>query len=92
MRVCWNRQTGTFEGRVFYDVWVQVPSRAPFKMLSIFIDGILFFFYSYGFVNGKSHKILLRPCQKSSNPLGFDDFDFSQTIDIMGFTAFSNPN
>jgi len=27
-------------------------------MLSIFIDGILFFFYSYGFVNGKSHKIL----------------------------------
>ncbi len=29
MRVCWNRQTGTFEGRVFHDVWVQVPSLAP---------------------------------------------------------------
>ena len=28
-RVCWNRQTGTFEGRVFHDVWVQVPSLAP---------------------------------------------------------------
>lgn len=29
MRECWNWQTGTFEGRVLYDVWVQVPSRAP---------------------------------------------------------------
>ena len=29
MRVCWNRQTGTFEGRVSIDVWVQVPSLAP---------------------------------------------------------------
>ena len=29
MRVCWNRQTGTFEGRVLQDVWVQVPSLAP---------------------------------------------------------------
>ena len=29
MRVCWNRQTGTFEGRVFHDVRVQVPSLAP---------------------------------------------------------------
>ena len=29
MRVCWNRQTGTFEGRVSTDVWVQVPSLAP---------------------------------------------------------------
>ena len=29
MRVCWNWQTGTFEGRVFYDVRVQVPSLAP---------------------------------------------------------------
>ena len=28
MRVCWNRQTGTFEGRVFHDVRVQVPSLA----------------------------------------------------------------
>ena len=28
-RVCWNRQTGTFEGRVSKDVWVQVPLLAP---------------------------------------------------------------
>ena len=31
MRVCWNRQTGTFEGRVSFDVRVQVPSLAPQK-------------------------------------------------------------
>ena len=29
MRACWNRQTGTFEGRVSTDVWVQVPLLAP---------------------------------------------------------------
>ena len=29
MRVCWNWQTGTFEGRVSTDVWVQVPLLAP---------------------------------------------------------------
>lgn len=29
--MCWNRQTGTFEGRVSVDVWVQVPSSAPEK-------------------------------------------------------------
>ncbi len=29
--MCWNRQTGTFEGRVSYGVWVQVPSLAPKK-------------------------------------------------------------
>ncbi len=29
MRVCWNWQTGTFEGRVSIDVRVQVPSLAP---------------------------------------------------------------
>ena len=29
VRVCWNRQTGTFEGRVSTDVRVQVPSLAP---------------------------------------------------------------
>ncbi len=29
MRVCWNWQTGTFEGRVLYGVWVQVPLLAP---------------------------------------------------------------
>ena len=28
LRVCWNWQTGTFEGRVFHDVRVQVPSLA----------------------------------------------------------------
>ena len=31
MRVCWNWQTGTFEGRVLRGVWVQVPSLAPEK-------------------------------------------------------------
>ena len=30
MRECWNRQTGTFEGRVSHGVRVQVPSLAPF--------------------------------------------------------------
>ena len=35
MRVCWNRQTGTFEGRVFHDVRVQVPSLAPLKGIDI---------------------------------------------------------
>ena len=29
MRICWNWQTGTFEGRVQYCVWVQVPLFAP---------------------------------------------------------------
>lgn len=29
LRECWNWQTGTFEGRVLYDVRVQVSSRAP---------------------------------------------------------------
>ena len=29
LRVCWNWQTGTFEGRVLHDVRVQVPSLAP---------------------------------------------------------------
>ena len=28
MRQCWNWQTGTFEGRVFNDVRVQVPFAA----------------------------------------------------------------
>jgi hypothetical protein len=31
LRECWNWQTGTFEGRVLYDVRVQVSSRAPRK-------------------------------------------------------------
>ena len=34
MRVCWNWQTGTFEGRVLSGVWVQVPSLAPKKKTS----------------------------------------------------------
>lgn len=34
MRVCWNRQTGTFEGRVFHDVRVQVPSLAPLPQIA----------------------------------------------------------
>ena len=29
MRVCWNWQTGTIEGRVLNGVWVRVPSLAP---------------------------------------------------------------
>ena len=33
MRVCWNWQTGTFEGRVLHDVRVQVPSLAPTERL-----------------------------------------------------------
>ncbi len=32
MRICWNWQTGTFEGRVLYGVWVQVPLFAPIWM------------------------------------------------------------
>ena len=31
MRACWNWQTGTFEVRVLYDIWVQVPLPAPNK-------------------------------------------------------------
>ncbi len=33
LRVCWNRQTGTFEGRVSTDVWVQVPLLAPLNLI-----------------------------------------------------------
>lgn len=35
MRVCWNRQTGTFEGRVSTDVWVQVPLLAPYLLSNL---------------------------------------------------------
>ncbi len=45
MRVCWNRQTGTFEGRVFHDVWVQVPSLAP-VMITLEV-GLVSGFQSY---------------------------------------------
>ncbi len=41
MRVCWNWQTGTFEGRVLHDVRVQVPSLAPIKRLYRF-DTVFF--------------------------------------------------
>ena len=43
MRACWNRQTGTFEGRVSTDVWVQVPLLAPNTFLfknQIYIAGL----------------------------------------------------
>ena len=33
-RVCWNWQTGTFEGRVSIDVRVQVPSLAPLPQIA----------------------------------------------------------
>jgi len=44
LRVCWNRQTGTFEGRVSYGVWVQVPSPAP-TLKSCFFGKQLFEFF-----------------------------------------------
>ena len=43
MRVCWNRQTGTFEGRVFHDVWVQVPSLAPKRNPDTLVSGFLLY-------------------------------------------------
>ena len=43
MRVCWNRQTGTFEGRVWRRVRVQVPSLAPNKNESYDTIGIATF-------------------------------------------------
>ena len=33
--MCWNRQTGTFEGRVSIDVWVQVPLLAPISLAAV---------------------------------------------------------
>ena len=45
MRVCWNRQTGTFEGRVSKDVWVQVPLLAPLKDFSL--RGLFYFPQTY---------------------------------------------
>ena len=44
LRVCWNWQTGTFEGRVFYDVRVQVPSLAD-KKKAVEINSAAFLFY-----------------------------------------------
>ena len=39
MRQCWNRQTGTFEGRVSTDVRVQVPFAAPSSVDKIDEEG-----------------------------------------------------
>jgi hypothetical protein len=50
MRECWNWQTGTFEGRVLYDVRVQVPSRAPKNPhagLDLYVDFFVFLCYIY---------------------------------------------
>ena len=44
VRVCWNRQTGTFEGRVSTDVRVQVPSLAP-KRDKLVLEQVCLFFY-----------------------------------------------
>ena len=54
MRVCWNRQTGTFEGRVFHDVWVQVPSLAPKRNPDTLVSGFLLYiihFYILSFMS-----------------------------------------
>ena len=54
LRSCWNRQTGTFEGRVSADVWVQVPSTAPwwqrinFDTKTVFFFGKLFLYFRGG--------------------------------------------
>lgn len=42
MRVCWNWQTGTFEGRVFQDVRVQVPSLAPYMNFETKVKTLVF--------------------------------------------------
>ena len=47
MRACWNRQTGTFEGRVFHDVWVQVPLLAPFLTHRALISARIFYKFIY---------------------------------------------
>ena len=46
MRVCWNWQTGTFEGRVFHDVRVQVPSLAVRDRTGLFFVVLCGFFLS----------------------------------------------
>ena len=57
MRVCWNWQTGTFEGRVFHDVRVQVPSLAPRRSKL----HLLRFFY---FIKNQSPVLLLLLSEK----------------------------
>ena len=44
LRVCWNWQTGTFEGRVFHDVRVQVPSLAVQDRTGLFLVVLCGFF------------------------------------------------
>ena len=54
MRQCWNRQTGTFEGRVSYDVWVQVPFAAPNNLYTSGIEDV--FSNNLGLYNQKRIK------------------------------------
>ncbi len=54
MRACWNRQTGTFEGRVSTDVWVQVPLLAPDFLYRICIAGAGKDFYIAGLCKGST--------------------------------------
>ena len=71
MRMCWNRQTGTFEGRVSTDVWVQVPLSAPNKR-NQHLSWFLLFFVSQGDLNprgsdvkknGMGYRFLVRAVQ-----------------------------
>ncbi len=55
MRMCWNRQTGTFEGRVSNDVWVQVPLSAPEKKQPL-SNGQRLFLFNY-----------IRPCGRDKS-------------------------
>ena len=50
LRVCWNWQTGTFEGRVFHDVRVQVPSLALEEATED--DQSLFFYCEFSAMTG----------------------------------------
>ena len=59
MRVCWNWQTGTFEGRVLHDVRVQVPSLAPGKVRSICPYLIFYLNYLVFIKNGTFFCIIL---------------------------------
>ena len=62
MRVCWNRQTGTFEGRVSYGVWVQVPSLAPSRT-PLACERCPFFIFEHFFEHflSKQDKIYITP-------------------------------
>ena len=51
MRQCWTRQTGTFEGRVSNDVWVQVPFAAPKRKVA----NATFLFLTWFFFDAKRH-------------------------------------